>query len=170
MLFKIFVSFLIKLLYDLPLMILGLFIIPVGLLFEKNNHLPTLCWLWDNDKYGCNGGDFWKRTRGENTSFISKFIWLALRNPTYNSSRYVLGTTSSGIISFYGNERVSRNTEEGWYWAEDGWKWEFHYIKAYNNKTKCIKFRAGWKIMNKMKGDVCSFVFSPNPFVKYSGK
>ena len=155
---RLLVSFLIKLIYDLPLMLAGLVLVAIGLQFEKDNHLPKLLWLWDNAKYGCNGGDFWKRTNGENDSFWAKYQWLALRNPTYNSSQFVLGYLSSGIYSIEGNPQVSRSGVSGYYWAREAWHWEYHLIWPFSRF--CFKFRAGWKVANKKAGDRVSFVFT----------
>lgn len=169
MIIRIFISFIIKLCYDLPLMLIGLVMVAIGLQFEKNNRMPLLFWLWDNSKYGVNGGDFWQRTNGENTSFLAKYQWLALRNPCYNSSKYLIGFKSSGLPdSLIGNGNVSRDGDEGWYWARDRWAWEFHYIKAYSFfGSRCIKFRAGWKLLGRITGEPCQFVFSFNPVIPY---
>lgn len=168
MILRIFISFLIKLFYDLPLMLLGLILIPIGLLFEQDNHMPKLFWLWDNAKYGVNGGGFWRRTNGENTSFWAKYKWLALRNPTYNSSKYLISHVSTGIQSVIGNPKVSRDGDEGWYFARDGFAWEYQYINAYQLfGSRCIKLRAGWKILNRQAGELCQFVFSFNPVIPY---
>ena len=162
MIIRIFISFLIKLFYDLPLMLLGLVFVAIGLKYEKDNHLPKLLWLWDNAKYGCNGGNFWLRENGENTSFWAKYQWLALRNPTYNSSQFVLGYISSGIYTIEGNKDVTRSGVAGYYWAREGWHWEYHLIKPFTvlGLSLCFKFRAGWKLANKVAGERVSFVFT----------
>ncbi len=176
---RIILSGLIKTLYDLPLMILGYFIFPIAYLSRKSGadpvedtHLPWWAdWAWGNSAHGIYGGVFYlKQTLGWGP-FWRAYVWSCFRNPTYNSSQHILGYKASGFQTIEGNPLVARDRQTGWYWVRDGWAWEYQYIKKYSlfGKSKCVKFRAGWKICRKDKGELCTFVFSGSPMTTYTG-
>lgn len=172
--FKIFLSFLVKLVLDLPLMLLGYLVFPIAYLFEKDNHLPIWAWFWDNKDHGIDGESFWaKRTVGW-SRFHRCFWWSVVRNPTFNWSKYVLGFTSNGGAKRIAGTQatIGDKKAEGWYFAVEGPVWEFYYIKAYSvfGKRKCIRLRCGWKLDGKKFGEVAQFCFAPSLAMTYEGK
>lgn len=163
------VSLLIKLV-DLVLMLAGIVLIPLGLLREKDNHMPKLFWLWDNLDHGVDGGNFYAKLTVGWPRFLRCYVWSAFRNPTFNWAKYVIGYTISGVQTVEGNPRVDRDKAEGWYWVRDGYAWEYQYIKAYTLfGRRCFKFRAGWKIQGQEAGKKCQFVFAVSPMTSYTG-
>lgn len=174
MIARIVVSFLAKLLLDLPLMLLGWFVVPVALLFERDNHLPGWAeFLWGNRDHGNDGEGFWARHTVGWSRFRRCFVWLVIRNPTFNWSKYIIGLRSNGTAAIVvGATRPIGDTKgEGWYWAREGWAWEFYFIKAYTlfGTRRCLRFRAGWKILGKDAGEAAQFVFAPSPLHSYTG-
>lgn len=174
---RILLSLLIKLLYDLPLMLLGYIVVPIALKYEKDNHLPWWAeWCWGNRNHGNDGEGFWARRTVGWSRFRRCFWWLAVRNPTFNSSKYILGFKSHGKARMvaHGDQTlpVGDTKGEGWYFARERWAWEFYFIKAYTlfGTRRCVRFRAGWKILGKEDGEFAQFVFSPNPIHPYTGK
>ena len=182
MIWRIFLSFIVKLLIDIPLMLAGYIIFPFAYLGHEKRlengklleHFPKWAWAWDNDDHGIDGESFWeKRTVG--WSYWRRcFWWTIVRNPTFNFSKYILGFKSSGKSIFItGTSSIVGDTKaEGWYYARDRWAWEFYYVKAYSifGLKRCVRFRAGWKLFKKDAGEVCQFVFAINPVHPYSGK
>ena len=91
----------------IPVIILGLGVVPLGLLFAKEHHtirekpwgdwrlihMPKLFWLWDNKRDGCMGdsrGDYWLYGCPKfikNNSYLKALWWLVNRNPANNWSR-----------------------------------------------------------------------------------
>lgn len=169
------VSLLIKLFVDIPMMLIGLLVVPFGIKYGFTGWL----WPWGNDDHPDNGGDFARRNG------ISPYSWFALRNPTFNFSKFKLGLVATGSYTYtgvpdldaQGESRIGDKKGGGWSWVRMGWAWEFYYIKPYSDldlKTwtrvrKCIRIRAGWKLYGKPKGERCQFVFVPNPLMSYSG-
>jgi len=162
-------------------MLLGLVLIPIGLLFRKDNHMPRLFWLWDNDDHGVNGEGFFAKIvatwpKWMQHDFIRCFVWTAIRNPTFNFTTYLIGyrvkDTDVFVIADGSNLEVSRDGEPGWYFVSVGKAWEYQYIKPYKlfGRSFCVKMRYGWKIAGKEPGEQCSFVFAPIPLIIYTGK
>lgn len=101
-------GWIIAIIIRLPLFILGLVLVPIGLLFKVEDSakakrftehntdrywwhvgLPKWLWLWSNDRDGARGDKrgWWdaNTTVGENAdSFAAMFWWLAIRNPVNN--------------------------------------------------------------------------------------
>ena len=76
------------------LTIVGIFIVPIALLFAKDNKLPKWAWIWDNDRDKIQGDGGFKNEHCPNYglrygSFACNYIWLALRNPCANFVWYV---------------------------------------------------------------------------------
>lgn len=171
----VFISFAVKLLIDLPLMLLGYILVPFALLQEKNNHLPIWAeWCWGNKDHGNDGETFWaKRTIGW-SRFRRCYWWLAVRNPTFNWSKYILGFKSTGESKVvWGDTHPIGDTKAaGQYFAFDGWAWEYYIVIPYTifGFKRCFRFRAGWKILGKDSGEITQFVFAPSPIHSYSGK
>lgn len=176
----ILLSVLIKLLIDLPMMLIGLLVVGIALPFSKDDQLPWWAWPWGNEDHGNDGDEFWIVKKGAGTGWWASYQWLALRNPTFNFSKYKLGLTSTGHTTYVGvppldaagNSQIGDKKGGGWSWVRMGWAWEFYYIKPYTifGQRKCIRFRAGWKLFNKTKGESCQFVCAPTPYMTYEGK
>lgn len=171
---KILISFLIKLLYDLPMMVLGWFIVPIAILFEKNDQLPIWAWPWGNKDHGNDGDAFYDKVYdgviGNPTTFWQKYTWLAFRNPTFNSSKYFISFIASGTQTTIGNRNVARDREAGYFYTKDRWAWDIQLVKKYRfNHKKCFHFRCGWKLNRKSFGEHCQFVFMISPYKTYSG-
>lgn len=166
MIWRILVSFLIKLFVELPMILLGIILVPFCLWFG----FGWLLWPWGNDVHPDNGGNFWRQRCG--TSWWCAYQWFALRNPASNFGRFVLGITATGPEILKGTREIGDKKAGGWYWIRRSWAWEFYYIKPYIllGKRRCIRFRAGWKLEGQPEGANCGFVFAPNPFMPYSGK
>jgi hypothetical protein len=177
MIFYIFASFVLKLLLDLPLMILGYFIVAVALCYERNNHLPPWAeWCWGNKDHGNDGEGFWAARTVGWSRFRRCYWWLAVRNPTFNWSKYILGYRSDGVqkviyCSASSPGEIGDKRGAGFYYIREGLVWDIYWIKPYSlfGLRRCIRFRAGWKIEGKERGEVAQFVFAPNPFHPYSG-
>lgn len=84
---------------EIPVWFIGLFVVPIALLFERevsrselrnpvdmlfNFRLPTWAWPWDNGDEGTCGDRYWRKHHPDDyDSFKAKFIWLAIRNPSF---------------------------------------------------------------------------------------
>lgn len=173
------VSLAIKLLIDLPMMLIGLLVIGIALPFSKDDQLPRWAWPWGNADHGNDGDSFWINEKGAGRGWWASYQWLALRNPTFNFSKYVLGLVATGAWRYSGVPPLDANGQSqigdkkgpGWSWIRMGWAWEFYYVRPYTafGYRRCVRFRAGWKLFNKPKGERCQFVFAINPMMSYSG-
>jgi hypothetical protein len=175
---RLILSFLFKLCIDLPLMLLGYVIFPMAYKQRKTvgtlTHFPKWAWMWSNDDHGIDGESFWaKRTVGW-PYWKRCFWWTVIRNPTFNASKYLFGLTvhDPSQVVLTGDYPIGDTKAEGRYWARYKLAWEFYYVKAYTvfGLKRCIRFRAGWKIVGRDAGEKAQFVFAPNPFHSYSGK
>lgn len=171
MMLRILISLLIKLCYDLPLMVIGWFVVPVALLFEKDDQLPRWAWLWGNADHGNDGDNFWLKLETDgHIGFWDKYSWLAFRNPTFNSSKYLISFIASGNQATIGNRNVARDREAGFFYTRDRWAWDIQLVRPYKSKPhKCFHFRAGWKLNRKTAGEHCQFVFMISPYKTYTG-
>jgi hypothetical protein len=157
-------------------MLIGYVVLIPAILLEQNNHLPNWAeWCWGNKDHGNDGEEFWAKKTAGWPRFLRCYVWLALRNPTFNWSKYILGHVSTGTSKrVYGTqEKIGDKVAEGWYFAEEGNVWEFYYIKKIGvvlGKERCIRYRFGWKIDGKKEGDICQLCFVPNPLMPYYGK
>lgn len=161
---KILLSLLIKLLIDIPMVILGFLVIPILLVCNYDMRKSP----WGNLE-SPDGEQFWQVLHG--TGFLAKFRWLAIRNSTHNLCMYgFLSHTSTGSSKRIAgtNEEIGNWVAEGWYFATEGRVWEFYYIKKIS-ATKCFRFRAGWKLDRRAAGGQCQFVFAPSPYMHYTG-
>lgn len=162
---KLLIALIIKLLLDIPLMLLGLILVPIAIL----TNWPKIFWLWGNDDHPDNGGIFWAKQCG--TSFLCAYKWFALRNPTFNFSKYLLGTKLKDY-QHKGDTGIGDKKKGGSYWCYMGKYFEYYYIKPYTlfKVKRCIRIRFGWKIYGKKVNEICQFCFVVNPFMPYSGK
>ena len=167
MILRLLISAIVKIFVDIPMVIIGLFIVPIGLKMGFKGAL----WPWGNDDHPDNGGTFWKTKCGE--SWWCAYNWFALRNPCANFGKYVLGFKSEGKSQFRlgTSSQIGDTKAEGWDYACERWAWEIYFIKKYSlfGNQKCFRFRCGWKIMNKNQGEICAICFVISPYHAYSG-
>lgn len=163
-LYAFLLAFTIKVCIDLPMQLLGLFMVPFGIKYGFKGFL----WPWGNDDHPDNGGSFWHRKCGE--SWWCAYQWFALRNPTFNMGKYWLGAKFSPYVHD-GDAQVGDKTGGGSYWCWSGWRFEYYLIVPYvfANTNRCVRIRFGWKMYGKKEGDTCQFCFVVNPFMPYSG-
>lgn len=157
---RVFISFLIWFFVQLPLVIIGVFIIPIMLMLGWAGYSS----LWGNLQWGAGATN----PSYMKTGFWAAYNWLALRNPTSNlGSRYLSVIKQASMLT--GNANIGDKKASGSYWIKMGLAWEYYYIKPWLWNKVCIRFRAGWKLADAALGDKCSFVFSYNPIKPYSG-
>jgi hypothetical protein len=106
----------------------------MGLLFctSSSTRLPKIFWLWDNET-GINGtlggnNPKWPRICAaagrKETDFVSRFVWLAWRNPCSNVGRVILSARPNSRLQRYTFEwRYSKNKLLQHIW---GWKLCMH--------------------------------------------
>lgn len=166
-------SLLVKLFIDLPLMVAGLFAVAIALPFSKDNHLPKWAeWCWGNKDHGNDGGSFWIKRSQNWPNWLRCYWWLAVRNPTFNWSKYVIGVAINNYpAATYGNTNVDEDDGiTGWYFSV-GEMWEFRFVgfpyKLFG-RDFCVKLRFGWKIQGKNIGETAQFCFVPNPVCAFT--
>ena len=120
------------LLIRIPLILIGLFIVPIGICFNKVDYssarrftkyntdrkwvlvtLPDWLWIWSNDEDGALGDKrgWWDANckSGYSRDFLSKYVWLALRNPV-NNMRFVKGiscrVSDCVVTKVYGQDNL----------------------------------------------------------------
>jgi hypothetical protein len=168
---RVLAALALKLLLDLPIMLLGLVVVPLALRYEQDNHLPWWAeWAWGNKDHGNDGESFWaKRTVGW-SRFRRCFVWLVLRNPSFNWSKYVLGINARPYVHV-GDLGIGDKKKGGSYWNYAGLFFEFYSIRPYTlfGSRRCVRIRLGWKLENK-QNEVCQFCFVVNPVMTYSGQ
>lgn len=140
------VQWIIIMLVRVPLILLGLVLVPVGLVFsridqtserafsEHNTNrtwaletLPKWLWLWSNDRDGARGDKrgWWDVNcpTGDSSDFWSMFIWLAIRNPV-NNMRFVKGiscdVSKCSVECLDGNnpDVDDKVNRTGWMWLK----------------------------------------------------
>ena len=144
-------------LLHIPLLLLGLIMVPIGLFYSW----PKLCWLWYNDEEGC--PDWWFDTAKMKGGFIGmfpRFWWYAVRNPV-NNFRFIFKDRKANI---------SGNWTEGRMEAQDlidrrmkvayQWKWSGPFagyrrvwLRYYGmSAVTYSEFWIGWKIGSTVPG------------------
>ena len=136
----------------------GLILVPIALLFAKDNHFPLIFWAWDNPDgvFGTTSQPYpgWKG-----------YIWSALRNPCSNIGKFVLGLPKPLTTYSVGNVNIGP-TVGGYYWCYgDNGLWEYRLTHPYTllGIARCFNIRIGWKL----RGDghpKAPFVFRISPF------
>lgn len=156
--------------FRLFFIVTGWFIVPIGLIFERDDvsrsdgraikNLPKWLWIYGNDHDGTTGDKrgWWDENApfglGENHWF-SKWWWTALRNPA-NNLRHVpffsAPVRDADVVGgYYGNPDIGRNGIGyclTWAKREDGWYRWFGFIGKlpYSKKSsKCFYLRFGFK-------------------------
>lgn len=112
--------------------------------------LPKWAWLWSNDRDGARGDKrgWWDNESGDSTQFLSKYKWLAIRNPVNNSGFLPFlscDVTKSKITVLAGSlANDYKNLLGGYQWlkANDG---KFNYYHFYYLSDKWY-IRMGHKI------------------------
>jgi hypothetical protein len=129
----------------IPLILLGLIMVPIGLLFKKEHKeterpftqhntdktwmwvtLPKVLWIWSNDRDGALGDKrgWWDKNcpSGDSRDFLSMFNWLALRNPA-NNMRWLKGFSvnmkEAVVTKLAGNTDYDIDDKVG----KTGWMW-----------------------------------------------
>lgn len=129
-------------LFDLSLMALGLIVVPLMLHF--NCDMSKTWWGNKDHPEGGKGVPLW--------------YWFAIRNPTFNFGKYVLGIKfrpythagDTGIGDLVG--------KAGSYWCFALPYFEYYLIKPIGF-GRCLRIRIGWKLYGKSDGDTCAFCF-----------
>lgn len=153
------ISALIFLFVCVPMIIISAPVVAVMLLTKWSGYTTP----FGNSKWGRGHDHFEFATK----TYWQEFNWLVLRNPVNNLHSQFLSVKNS-LVKFEGNYPIGDKIAGGSYWIRMGWAWEYYYIKPYL-KTRCVRLRAGWKIQGNETSN-SSFVFSINPWKKYSGK
>jgi hypothetical protein len=160
----------------IPLMFLGLFVVPVALLFKTESSLkdpfteyntgrswwlvslPRWAWIWGNDREGAKGDrrGYWDANGivwGGSDQFLNQWWWLAVRNPV-NNMRFTRGLSvnmreaKTRVLAGQQYVHDSRGVY-GWQFlrADDQ---RFHYYSYYIVKKigrkAAFAFRIGHKI------------------------
>jgi hypothetical protein len=158
------------LLPSLFLVPLGLLIVPIALLFRREElltatafgfqyegwcyvKLPNWAWLWDNDEVGAMGDYTWPLNCKNPSSYWSMFIWLAIRNPI-NNLQQVFGQKldETAIIKYCGDRLVESTTypHEGWHLVQctcgGHTTYSFYLVKRYGKSDRCLRVRIGYKV------------------------
>lgn len=156
---------------------LGVFIVPLAILFSDGRTLPRWAWIWDNDREPL-GDD----TRGAAIAMATGFkrgylrwCWLALRNPG-NNFGYLLGfDQTAALYAFSGDKLTSDQGHEGALYvtgnnAAGKHAFCFYYVKRWG-ATKCLRVFLGWKIHDMVNdGTKAQIVLVINPFMTFTGE
>lgn len=120
-----------------PMIILGWFIVPVALLYRKeqkhdrqlsdfpwkNIQLPKWVYPWGNTRDGCMGdirGKYWTKDHPwfARTDYLKMYWWLAFRNPCNNFSRYMppnaVDVNTLDLELLAGDRDVHKDTKTRW--------------------------------------------------------
>lgn len=182
-----------------PLMLIGMLLLPFVLPFipKEQEFLPTWCKWFDNysgaKEDGLSGDMPYRKARkaaGHTWLFWERYYWLALRNPinyfSYSKLGHIIqwnptilkwnqklkGKTAVGVGD------IGPHLGQGLLLAElldsKGLVWEVYWIKAYNlfGFKRCIRFRAGHKMGLSHwlhPAKHLQWVLTINPFQKYTG-
>lgn len=155
--------------FRLVLIVLGLFVVPVALLFTRGGTsvsdgrpieiLPDWAWLWSNDFDGTLGDKrrWWDVHAPFGLGahhFFSKFIWLAVRNPVNNLRRTSMFSCPVDMcyIDFAGKATVEdKPGMGGWQFVqaehartEQVWS-GFYWVHEWS-ATRALVVRVGFKI------------------------
>lgn len=144
----------------LPLFLLGLILVPIGLMFpiedrksirpfsEHNTHrnwwhvgLPKWLWLWSNDRDGAKGDKrgWWDLNcpTGNSDDFKSRFVWMAIRNPVNNmrfTPGFAINMFDTEVELIAGKEYVD-DDDDG-----SGLGWQFLMCRGKIFKYYCFRW------------------------------
>ena len=125
--------------------ILGFFLVPIALIFtrEEDDMLPKIFYPWDNYEDTINGDKHWSNLVGKEniTKKWYRFKWLALRNPSHNFVKRIIGVKNTGDkYYFIGDSWEKVSTYNGYHKG----LYDGKYLQIlYHNKW--IYIRIGWK-------------------------
>ena len=178
------------------LALVGIFVVPVALLFAHTEtspvtrrytgwqykRLPFWAWIWDNETYGTMGNHHWQEARynplfyKKPASFWSQWYWLAIRNPTNNMAEWALSSLDLRETSkvFWVGAASVDNYFPGWQfvWAKKG---IVYYPGIYGMQPipftgRALELRLGFKLKpedNDSEPDRrVGLTFIINPFKK----
>lgn len=140
-------------------------VVPILLLTRWNGRTT---WF-GNSKHG-KGHDHFEQGR---KGFWPEFVWLTYRNPINNLLNH-FGKPAPDSYVLTGNPNTSDNKggETGAYAIITDTIWEFFYVKPYKipfMNPRCVRIRLGWKIHEKLPGELCPMVMAVNPIQNYYG-
>ena len=182
-LYRLLLNVLSFVLLQIPLQLIGIIILPILCLFYPIGSLPRIVrWFDSADPFA--GRDtsvidtlntdpkaspyFWRN------AYLTRYNWLAFRNPTNYFNYFVLGFVFDGTETYktVGNLGVGDTPGrfQGFKQIElSNGKYEYLYIKKIKANS-CFYFRMGWKItdLSNKKGDFCQQVFTIS-YRSYSG-
>lgn len=140
----------------------GVFIVPVALRFAKDGSLPRWAWLWDNDRDGLDGPE-WYRERYTPGSRVAAWVkarwprywWLAWRNPA-NNTRFAWPfelDLEPAAVEFVGDDfedftpaTARREGRAIWFVAWQGLRGGFWFIRPWGDASH-FRLRLGWKVL-----------------------
>ena len=150
----------------IPIAIIGLIVVPIGLLFSVYDEskaqpftqhnterfwyhvgLPKWLWLWSNDRDGAKGDKrgWWDAnvTFGENSdSFVAQFWWMAVRNPANNlrfTPFFSVNLAEYPVQLLAGQEHVD-DDDDG-----SGLGWQFCVVRG-----SIFKYYSFWYLSQEM--------------------
>lgn len=167
----------------LPLMILGIFIIPIAIMFSDNNSykLPFLFRWWDcADLYAFGRDTSEYRTIYKQGSW-ARYKWLCFRNPINYFDYIHLGLLWNGFENYtYYNSKdndVGDDGRAGFRYIEvlhnDSYFYEYCWVYRYPfNRKACFRYRMGWKIANNdnPRGTCSQWCLTISPYRYFNGK
>ena len=143
----------IMLLIRVPLILLGLVVIPVALLYRHTEiksedgqlheftHLPNWAWIWDNERDGATGDQAgrWHRMQmwGDSDTFMSMYWWLALRNPVNNMrfTSWLSCNTEEAAVKLLGGQYYVGDADD-----RSGFGWQFLKAEGKQFNYYCFRF------------------------------
>ena len=166
----IFLKWLALTLVGFALDLLGLIMVPIGLLFcdAASTHMPASFWPWDNDNDGINGDAGWasaEHANGQQNTFWWRFLWLAIRNPG-NNFGYLLGRVPSGQFQALGNPLTSNQGMPGWLLVTCDNCWCAYIVLPWTTRI-CLRIALGWKIWDLARTNA-QIVCVINPFATFT--
>lgn len=182
--FRFIKHLVILLLISLPLQVVGIFLIPFGIMFSRGELKLPAAFKWFDS------ADAWVGRNTEtyqgivNQGSWARYKWLAFRNPCNYFGYAVLGFVVDGpvfIIRYTGEEKQGVGDSAG---DGEGLRiveiqpmltgkvyYEYYYIKKFG-VGKCFRFRLGYKIGNPkelIQDTAVEQVLVLQPYKSYSG-
>lgn len=162
-------GWIVRLLASAVLALIGLFVVPVALLFKTSGTsvsdgrpiivLPEWAWLWSNDFDGALGDKrgWWDAHAPFGLGahhFVSMFWWLAIRNPVNNRRRlnWFSCPVAKCYIDYDGDYDVEdKPGKAGWQFVTAEHQrteqtWHGFYLVYPWNETRALVVRLGFKI------------------------
>jgi hypothetical protein len=143
-------------LVELPVMLLSFIVVPIALLFvkEEDNHLPSWAKWWETYDYDINGDPPWQgpeHANGQQRTYYWRLRWL-LRNKAGYFSYTVTGFEIDETVVYraWGDVYTSNIPgHSGFLYAEcdKGGKTYpcYYYVMQIGNTSRCVRLYFGWK-------------------------